>query len=176
MVVDGSKITTVTMLSMAGWILTRVPPLSLKCVRAAPGTVLAMAGDCLILSHTAANGVEFLTIYLHMDLSTVTHAVNAPVRRGELLGRTDPTQSPLHLHFGVAVQVRNGLTALNGVSIDGFWYFIDPWGVYDYRDKHYLPTKGRIFKKAIAGATHTVHWRAQPVFKNHSHRAIHRGV
>jgi hypothetical protein len=100
-----------------------------------------------------------------MDLSTIPHQLNGVVRRGQYLGRTDPMESPLHLHFGVAVQVRNGLKVLNGVPIDSFWYFIDPWGVYDFRANNYLPETRRIFESSIAGAAHTVQWRAQPLFK-----------
>ena len=130
---------------------------------AAEGRVLPMAGDCLVLSHTTANGREFRTVYLHMDLSTIPHAVDDTVRRGEFLGKTDPTQSPLHLHFGVAVLGPS--FTWNTVPVDAFWYFIDPWGVYDFRANNYLPTTGRIFESPIAGATHTIQWRAQPVFK-----------
>jgi len=54
---------------------------------------------------------------------------------------------------------------LNGVAIDAFWYFIDPWGVYDFRADNYLPARGRIFESPIVGATHAIQWSAQPVFK-----------
>ena len=130
---------------------------------AADGSVMAISGDCLILSHTTANGGQFRTIYLHVDLNTVPHALNAPVRRGEFLARTDPTQVPLHLHFGVAVLCP--AFVLNGAPIAAFWHFIDPWGVYDFRANNYLPATGRIFESPIVGATHTIQWRAQPVFK-----------
>jgi murein DD-endopeptidase MepM/ murein hydrolase activator NlpD len=130
---------------------------------AAEGKVLAMAGDCLVLSHTTAKGREFRTVYLHMDLTTTTHGVNDTVRRGEFLGKTDSTQSPLHLHFGAAVL--GPAFTWNGSRVDAGWYFIDPWGVYDFRANNYLPTSGRIFEAQIAGAAHTVQWRAQPVFK-----------
>jgi hypothetical protein len=89
--------------------------------------------------------------------------VKGSFRRGEFLGRTDPADG--HLHFGVAVQVNGGVSSVNGVPVGGFWYFIDPWGVYDFRANNYLPTSGRMFESQIAGVTHTVQWRAQPVFK-----------
>ena len=130
---------------------------------AAEGTIHAMAGGCMVLSHTTSNGREFRTVYQHMDLSTSPHAVNDAVHRGEFLCSANGTD--LHLHFGVAVQVTNGLKKLNGVSIEGFWYFIDPWGVYDLRANNYLPETGRIFESPILGATHTIQWRAQPLFK-----------
>lgn len=133
---------------------------------AAEGRVLAMRGDFIVLTHPTPGGHEFRTVYEHVDLSTVSQGVGAPVRRGEFLGRTDPIDD--HLHFGVAVQVRNlqgAVTSLNGVDIGDFWYFIDPWGVYDYRADNYLPTTGRIFESQIAGVTHTVQWQTQPVFK-----------
>jgi murein DD-endopeptidase MepM/ murein hydrolase activator NlpD len=141
------------------------PAAAFDVCAAADGSVLAMAGDCLVLSHTTANGRQFQTIYQHMNLSTTPHKEKAPVRRGEFLGRTDSTQRTVHLHFGAAVQVSDGLVSLNGVQIDEFWYFIDPWGVYDLRANHYLPTTGRIFESSIMGATHAIQWRAQPLFK-----------
>lgn len=131
---------------------------------AAEGRVLANDGGCLVLSHTAANGREFRTIYDHMKPSTIL-AKDATVRRGEFLGSADPKRRVVGPHFGVAVQVSGGLSSLNGVSIGAFWYFIDPWGVYDFRANNYLPTTGRIFESPIAGATHAIQWRAQPVFK-----------
>ena len=130
---------------------------------AAEGKVHAMAGDCLVLSHMTANGMQFRTIYLHMDLATTSHSVNDSVRRGEFLGKNDPTQSPLHLHFGAAVL--GPAFVWNGLPVDAAWYFIDPWGVYNFRANNYLPPSGRIFESQIAGAVHTVQWRAQPVFK-----------
>lgn len=130
---------------------------------AAGGDILAMSGGYVVLSHTTPGGREFRTVYEDMDLSTVSHTVGDSVRRGELLGRIDPVK--LHLHFGVAVQVKDGLSTLNGVAIDAFWYFIDPWGVYDFRADNYLPTRGHIFESPIVGAAHTIQWRAQPVFK-----------
>jgi murein DD-endopeptidase MepM/ murein hydrolase activator NlpD len=132
---------------------------------AAKGRILAMAGDSIILSHTTTHGREFRTVYDHIDLSTVSHDVGDSVRSGELLGRTDAAISPIQLHFGVAVQVSDGLGSLNGVQISEFWYFMDPWGVYEFRDNNYLPTTGRIFESPIVGAAHTIQWRAQPVFK-----------
>jgi len=130
---------------------------------AADGHILAMAGDNIVLSHTTRGGREFRTVYEDMDLKTVSHAVGDPIHRGQLLGQINGVD--LHLHFGVAVQVRSGLANLNGVAIDAFWYFIDPWGVYDFRADNYLPARGRIFVSPIVGATHAIQWSAQPVFK-----------
>ena len=129
----------------------------------AEGRVLAMAGGRIVLTHTMSGGHEFRTVYVHMDLSTVSKGVGDAVRRGEFLGRTDAATSPIHLHFGVAV--RGPAFTRGGVSVPALWYFIDPWGVYDFRANNYLPTSGRIFESQIAGVAHTVQWRAQPVFK-----------
>jgi hypothetical protein len=130
---------------------------------AAAGSVEAMAGGRVVLSHTTPAGREFRTVYVHMDLGTVSHAVGDTVRRGELLGRTDAATDPIHLHFGVAVSA--AAFTLGGVNVPALWYFIDPWGVYDFRANNYLPMTGRIFESPIVGATHTIQWRAQPVFK-----------
>jgi hypothetical protein len=157
---------------------------------AAEGNVHAMSGDTIVLTHRTPGGLEFRTVYVHMDLTSVPHILGGAVRRGERLGTLTDTDedpqpiidrpitnrfeeglgplgnhTPIHLHFGVAVQVRNGTPDLGGVAIDSFWYFIDPWGVYDFRDNNYLPRSGNIFESPIAGAEHTVQWRAQPVSK-----------
>jgi hypothetical protein len=130
---------------------------------AAEGRVLAMAGGRIVLTHTTPGGHEFRTVYVHIDLGTVSKAVGDPVRRGEFLGRTDAATSPIHLHFGVAVL--GPAFTRGGVSIPSIWYFIDPWGIYDLRANNYLPTSGRIFESPIASVAHTVQWRAQPLFK-----------
>lgn len=131
---------------------------------AADGTVVNVVDTNIVLAHRTPGGLEFRTVYEDMDPGSVTRTAGA-VRRGERLGRISATQRHLHLHFGVAVQVRNGLSDLNGVTIDAFWYFIDPWGVYDFRANNYLPTDGLIFEEPIAGVVHAVQWRAQPVSK-----------
>jgi murein DD-endopeptidase MepM/ murein hydrolase activator NlpD len=128
---------------------------------AASGEVHGLAGDCVVVAHPDAASARFLTVYLHVDLGSTPHDVGDRVRRGQFLARTDPTQSPLHLHFAVAVRAP-GFT-WNGLAIDPFWHMIDPWGVYDLRAGNYLPTTGPIFEAPIAGVEHTVHWRSQPV-------------
>lgn len=129
----------------------------------AEGRVLALAGGRIVLAHTTPGGKEFRTVYVHLDLSTVSKSAGDFVRRGELLGRTDAATNPIHLHFGVAVL---GPAFTRGrVNVPPLWYFVDPWGVYDFRANNYLPTTGRIFESQIAGVAHTVQWRAQPVSK-----------
>jgi murein DD-endopeptidase MepM/ murein hydrolase activator NlpD len=130
---------------------------------AADGRLLAKASHRVVLSHHTPGGREFRTVYVHIDPTAVSHAVGDTIRRGELLGRTDPTTNPVHLHFGVAVTAP--AVTLGGVAVPALWYFIDPWGVYDLRDGNYLPADGPIFEADITGATHTVQWQAQPVFK-----------
>ena len=130
---------------------------------AAGGVVHGSAGGRIVLSHTSSDGSEFRTVYVHVDPDTLTKGVGDAVTRGELLGRTDGAEDPIHLHFGVAA--RGPAFRLGGVDVPALWYFLDPWGVYDLRADHYLPTSGRIFEAPIVGADHTVQWRAQPVFK-----------
>lgn len=151
---------------------------------AADGKVLARAasngdhGAPIVLSHITPVGKEFRTIYQHLDITTAPPeiSVDADVRRGQFLGRTigiPPATADhvLHLHFGVAVQ--GPALILNGVDVPELWYFIDPWGVYDYYEHddssstNYLPPERQpsIFESMIAGATHTIQWRTQPLFK-----------
>jgi murein DD-endopeptidase MepM/ murein hydrolase activator NlpD len=130
---------------------------------AADGVIQAKAGGCVVLSHTTPGGREFRTVYVHMDLTTVAKVQGDPVRRGERLGRLDAATDPVHLHFGVAVQ--GPAFTFGGTPVPALWYFLDPWGVYDYRDGNYLPKTGAIFHARISGGVHTVQWRAQPVFK-----------
>lgn len=128
---------------------------------AAPGVVYRIQGDCVVVAHPEAVAPRFLTVYRHIDRATLSLKVNDPVRRGQFLARTDPTQVPVHLHFAVAVQACG--FSWQGTVIDPFWHMIDPWGVYDLRAGNYLPTAGRIFEAPITGAIHTVHWQSQPV-------------
>ena len=145
---------------------------------AASGKVVGRArtngghGGPLVLSHHTSGGKEFRTIYQHLDINSVPSdlSVGASVRRGQYLGRVSDV-SVIHLHFGVAVQ-GPGIT-LNGMSVPSLWYFIDPWGVYDYYEHDdttnstYLPPERRskIFESSIAADVHTVHWRSEPLFK-----------
>lgn len=131
---------------------------------AADGQLVATSGGYVVLSHRTDSGREFRTVYVHLDRTTIRHAVGDTLRRGELLGSNDPATSPPHLHFGVAVSAPP--VTLAGTAVPSLWYFIDPWGVYDVRDGNYLPTGGQIFESPIVGATHTVQWQAQPVFKS----------
>ena len=101
----------------------------------AEGRVLALAGGRIVLAHTTPGGKEFRTVYVHLDLRTVSKSAGDFVRRGELLGRTDAATNPIHLHFGVAVL---GPAFTRGrVNVPPLWYFIDPWGVYP---REQLPT------------------------------------
>ena len=127
----------------------------------AEGLVEKKNNGCIILLHTTSKGVDFRTVYQHMDLSTVPHLQNGRVDRGELLGGIDTSLSYPHLHFGVAMPIPSFL--YRGKSIAAFWHFIDPWGVYDFRENNYLPTKGYIYRSPIAGAVHTIQWGAQPI-------------
>lgn len=151
---------------------------------AAGGKVLARAasngdhGAPIVLSHTTPAGKEFRTLYQHLDITTAPPeiSVDADVRRGQFLGRTVgiPPATPdhvIHLHFGVAVQ--GPALTLSGVDVPALWYFIDPWGVYDYYEHDrfsnttYLPPERqpRIFESMAVGVTHTVQWQTQPLFK-----------
>ncbi len=130
---------------------------------AADGVIHAQSGGRVIISHTTPGGREFWTVYVHMDLATVSKRNGDPIRRGELLGRISSTTAVIHLHFGVAVQ--GPAFTLGTTAVPALWYFLDPWGVYDYREGNYLPRSGDIYRAAIEGAVHTVQWRAQPVYK-----------
>jgi Peptidase family M23 len=142
---------------------------------AADGRVLAKpnsnssdgSGAAIVLSHFTASGKEFRTIYQHLDMTSSPTAitVNANVSRGQLLGSTidKTTADPdhiIHLHFGVAVL--GPAKQVNGVNVPQLWYFIDPWGVYDFRRNNYLSPTGGIFESPILGAKHTIQWRARP--------------
>jgi len=151
---------------------------------AASGTVLARAGANggrgapLVLSHVTAAGKEFRTVYQHLDITTVPAELvaGADVRRGQFLGRAigkPPADADhvIHLHFGVAVEGPE--VTVGAVHVPKLWYFIDPWGVYDYYEHddatyaNYLPPErqAKVFESPIKGAVHTIQWRAQPVFK-----------
>src|SRR4030095_3642074 len=150
---------------------------------AADGKVLARAGSKggagapIVLSHFTRSGKEFRTIYQHLDITSSPPEIRkrADVRRGQFLGRTigKPPADAGHvieLHFGVAAQ---GPRVTLNVDVPELWYFIDPWGVYDYYEHddntntNYLPPEREpgIFQSLIAGAVHTVQWRTQPLFK-----------
>ena len=131
---------------------------------AATGEVLSMAAGCIVLSHTTPDGPEFRTVYQHMNLDSVRHAEGDSVRSGEFLGQTADHPTSIHLHFGVAV-AGPSFTSSSDVHVPELWYFIDPWGVYDFHADNYLPRNGRIYEAPIARPTRTVQWRAQPVFK-----------
>ena len=127
-------------------------------------------GGSLVLSHVTLAGKEFRTIYQHVDVNTIPAALQAgtPVRRGQYLGRTIDV-SIIHLHFAVAVQ--GPAVRLSGMSVPPLWFFIDPWGVYDYYEhdnrsnSNYLPPESQadIFRARVTGAVHTVQWRTQPL-------------
>lgn len=127
-------------------------------------------GGCLVLSHYTPAGTEFRTVYQHLDVARMPPELQAgaSVRRGQYLGRTIEV-SIIHLHFGVAVQSPS--IRLSGVSVPSLWFFIDPWGVYDYYEhdnrsnSNYLPPESQadIFRARIAGAVHTVQWQTQPL-------------
>jgi murein DD-endopeptidase MepM/ murein hydrolase activator NlpD len=128
---------------------------------AAEGRVLAIANERIVISHKTDGDQEFRTVYVHIDLASVSKVVGDPIRRGEYLGRISSTTTFLHLHFGVSVQVQ-GYTYF-GQSIPPLWHFIDPWGVYDIREGNYLPNVRRRYESHILGVTHTVQWRTQPL-------------
>lgn len=100
-------------------------------------------GGSMAIRHVAANGVESLTIYSHLDPASLTHVpVGTAVARGQTIGRLLRSESGYaHLHFGVAVRGPAGV--VDGKSVPAMWYTIDPFGVYDYRrggtDYTYLP-------------------------------------
>ena len=64
-------------------------------------------------------------------------------------------------------------TCTDHLRFTPLWYFIDPWGVYDYcehegrSNTNYLPPENQpaIFQSMIAGAVHPPQWRTQPLFK-----------
>jgi murein DD-endopeptidase MepM/ murein hydrolase activator NlpD len=127
-------------------------------------------GGAIVLSHFTPQGKEFRTVYQHLDMTTVPAGlkVGANVRRGQHLGRTSDV-SIIHLHFGLAVQAPS--VRLSGVVVPALWYFIDPFGVYDYYEHDtrsnstYLPPESLpdTFEARISGAVHTIHWHRQPV-------------
>jgi hypothetical protein len=159
----------------AGTDFNTSPEATFQVCAAADGQVLAKpasnssggGGAAIVLSHFTASGKEFRTIYQHLDMTSSPTGIilNANVSRGQLLGRTigrttaDPDHI-IHLHFGVAVL--GPANRVNGVNVPELWYFIDPWGVYDFRLNNYLPPTGRVFESAILGAKHTIQWRARP--------------
>ena len=127
-------------------------------------------GGSIVLSHFTPSGREYRSVYQHLDIATAPAALQAgvDVRRGQYLGRTSDV-SIIHLHFGVAVQ--GPPVRLAGVSIPSLWYFIDPWGVYDFYEHDnrsnstYLPpeSQANIFEARIASSVHTIQWRTQPL-------------
>jgi len=129
-------------------------------------------GGALVLTHHTPSGKEFHTVYQHVDITTTPPELKAGavVRRGQYLGRTSDV-SIIHLHFGVAVQGPSAM--IHGVTVPSLWYFIDPWGVYDYYEHdnrsngNYLPPESQpdIFQARITGSVHTVQWRTQPLFE-----------
>jgi hypothetical protein len=127
------------------------------------GSVAAARGQGVVLEHETSAGRVFRTVYQHMDAASIQVKENQKVRRGQLLGR--PREDKDHLHFGVAVQP----PAISGdpppalpAAVYNDWYFIDPWGIYDYRAS-YVPDDG--FQSSIENAEHAIQWRTQPLFK-----------
>ena len=152
------------------------PRATFEVCAAAPGRVLARDGEngqhggTMVLAHLTPAGKEYRTLYQHLDITTVPRdlTIGVPVRRGQYLGQAIDV-SIIHLHFGVAAQGPS--TRISGVVIPALWYFIDPWGIYDYYEHDsrshgsYLPPENLpdIYRSRIVGALHTIHWRSQPL-------------
>ena len=145
---------------------------------AAKGKIQAIAGangahgGPIVISHHTPGGKEFRTVYQHLEVTSIPSSlkVGTEVRRGQFLGQVSDV-AVIHLHFGVAVQGRQ--LTLNGITVPPLWYFIDPWGVYDYYEqdgrsnRNYLPPESQpaIFQAMIAGVAHTPQLRTLPLFK-----------
>ena len=147
---------------------------------AADGTVEAVRkrkNAPIVLRHSRG-GVDFLTIYQHLDLAACPLAAGRPVRRGQFLARiADESATPdpahphvRHLHFMAAVRGPAFVDAA-GASVPPLWYAIDAFGVYDYYQNrtdlqayNYLPDRRPdCFSHRIQGATHPVQWARQPL-------------
>jgi hypothetical protein len=129
------------------------------------GTVCAARGQGVVLEHQTSAGRVFRTVYQHMDAATIQVSEGNPVRRGQLLGRPRKDLADPHLHFGVAVQppaISGGPPPGLPAGVLNDWYFIDPWGIYDYRAS-YVPDDG--FQSSIENAERAIQWHTQPLFK-----------
>jgi hypothetical protein len=127
------------------------------------GCVVAARGQGVVLEHLTSAGRAFRTVYQHMDAASIQVGEDVMIRRGQLLGR--PRKDLNHLHFGVAVQppaISDGPPPGLPAAVYSDWYFVDPWGIYDYRAS-YVPDDG--FQSFIEDAERTIQWRTQPLFK-----------
>jgi len=125
-------------------------------------------GSSMTIKHRGSNGREFLTIYQHLDPSSVPSNLEK-VRRGQFIGRIEAASSGYaHLHFGVAVKGPSGV--VNGFRVPALWYLIDPFGVYDYRRNstnrlyNYLPNN-RI-DATVKGIRHVYVFKSNPPIKS----------
>jgi murein DD-endopeptidase MepM/ murein hydrolase activator NlpD len=118
----------------------------------------------VVLEHDA--GGTFRTIYQHMDEDSVVVAVGDTVTRGQELGRIsaqiqDDGGDNSHLHFAVAVRAKEFV--YEGEDVPELWYFIDPFGVYDYRHdtETYVPRTKEGMWESIRGAARSIHWSSE---------------
>jgi hypothetical protein len=131
----------------------------------------------IVLRHTVA-GVQFLTVYQHLDLTASPLKAGDPVRRGQFLARiADENETPdpakphsRHLHFMAAVR-GPAFTLDSGTVVPSLWYAIDAFGVYDYyrnrtsrQTYNYVPdVRPDCFSFRIQGASHPIQWATQPL-------------
>jgi hypothetical protein len=137
---------------------------------AADGLVIGQLRDAIVIRHQASNRKHFLTIYKHLDPSSVVVRVNQQIKRGDFLGklkadRTGTGSLYAHLHFAVAV--KGPSRVINGTKVPELWYLIDPFGVYDYRRNrnsstsyNYLPDNR--MDKNVRGRIHAYVFKTDP--------------
>lgn len=134
-------------------------------VAPADGRVVHPAGaTTMAIEHRASNGALFLTLYQHLDPSSIPSNLGR-VKRGQFLGRIEPNaKGYAHLHFGVAVKGPAGV--INGKRVPALWYVIDPFGVYDYRRNstsnayNYLPNNR--LNARVKGRRHAYVFKTDP--------------
>ena len=123
----------------------------------------------VVLLHTQSPGLEFATLYQHLQPSSITLAVGDRVARGQRIGRVrkwGATSHRTHCHFNLLVRGPAGVPGLDPAN--RLWFAIDPFGVYDEHDRdtfgdyNYIPRPRGGAAYRIHGAERTIHWLGDP--------------
>lgn len=139
------------------------------------GILKRKSDSCVVLSHISSNNKEFLTVYQHLEPSSIINFQDGHlIKRGQKIGKI-ARGSGAHLHFGVALKGPKGV--VNNVQIPELYYLIDPFGIYDYarnpndvNSYNYLPNnlnnKFDFLTFTIRGSVRTIHWRTNPLINS----------